>query len=223
MLDIRFRTVITPPRYARAFESAPDGRLHGVDLRFEPAATSGRMLGFAKDPYAFARDLAALDAPEALEWEPRVVGDHVEAEARWREPYVGTLPSPPRLVRDTLGEAFASGFTMRASGVVHRVLVPHDRPTDPLWAALRETTEAYTEATGRILRIEVERLARCEIPEEAADAEVQRVLCTGFAMGAWESPPAATPREVAIAVGLPPKTVESYLHAAAPRRVRDQE
>lgn len=218
MREIRYRLVPgarTQPRaLAPWFARAPDARVHATGLAPGPDETRATLVGFAADLGALEDGIRGLAMPGATRWVVERRGAHVRVDAAWREPVMDRVRSAPRIAWDVFGDAARCAFTVCPDVSVHRILLADERPTDALWSRLLEALERYARERGTGLRCELERIAPRALPADPHDADLRPTLETAFDMGALDAPPLASSAEVADALGLAEKTVESYLAEA---------
>lgn len=227
MREIRYRIVAPhggPVFVPEWFQADGVTHVHGTRIEFHEEETSCRLVAFADDPEIVAAAMHARPFRTATRWDIRASGpDMVLGEVAWREPAFGSSPTLARVAHDALAGRARCAFTLRRSHMVNRILAADDLPLESLLGKLVQALDGAAQLLGVGLRIQLDRIARLPLRADPHDADFLEVIMSAFELGAFDRPPAASPAQVARALGVPEKTVETYLHEARSAAARSDE
>lgn len=220
MLEIRYRIVVpegAASPFAPWFRHAPQGRLHGSNVRFTGNVGEAKLIVTTGggDLDALVEDLLTA-APEATSgWTLlEKLPDAARFSLRWREPILPDCPSTLRVVSDALGPSLDLSYTLGPDFIVYRCLIPRTTPTDDLWPRLTASVERFGALHGFRPRLEVERFGLWAPAERIAGLDARELLLAAFGLGYYDSPPRATVRDIALATGVPGNIVLGHLRDA---------
>lgn len=166
-----------PLPFAPWFASAPDARIHGVDVRMREGEGRATYVPMnAADPRRLQQDVLAMPAPNCCSWSPATRGSSSVVEAAWDEPIFPGVFSPMAVTWKTFGGVATHGLTIRLHEVRHRIAIPDRVDHGSFWPAIRDELEKYCAFSAVGVKLTLLRAKPMGWPEGALRVARARLL-----------------------------------------------